>query len=450
MSSSIVAVLGLASALACGPEGPRPCRLNTQCEPSQTCVLEDGATVGTCAEALLDDDGGTPIDDLPADAGPEVDGGDVVEHDAGAPDDAGESDAGPPPMSANHVATGGGFACAVTFAEEVFCWGYNSNGQLGNTTMATNVAYLPTRVPLLSDVRKLAAARDHACAIGTYNGSDGVFCWGTSASGELGLAPGQAAGVPHRVNLDDDVHAAAVDLQTGTSDTCVLTSDDEVWCWGPSVPGYTAGFPLRIDAFTGALNLRVSDGALCATLQTGVRCLDQPGVVGDLCTSGVGALECDALDDAVAFTFTAQNACRLDGGDSAGALRCGGANDFGVVIPSAPTNAGYTFTPVEPGYSTSTIALGDQHACALGVDSKVRCWGRNLWFATGQAEDVGEPCSSGAVCHEALVVPDLPAVTDLDTFGFFTCAVAGDGAVWCWGALGSDVRFAPQRYALPE
>lgn len=401
-----------------------------------------------CAAAAGGADGGLPL----VDAGP-VDAG-VPDDDAGSAGgvDAGRPDAGPPPMAANDVTVGGGFACARTYGHEVFCWGYNSNGQLGNPVMQINTVYDPTRVNGLSDVTAVAAADNHACALGSVSGDVGIYCWGDSSSGALGTAAGQAAGVPHRVNVDDSVHESAVDLQTGADSTCVLTSDDEVWCWGPGVPGYVVGSPLRINAFTGAVRLHVSSGAICAKLQTGVRCLDQSGVMRSLCSSGPGARECESLDDAADFQFTASNACRIDGADAVGKLWCAGENEFGVAAPELPADMAIDFAQLDDVLPSSTkqVALGDQHACALGVDATVRCWGRNLWFSTAQAEAFGDPCSVDALCHEPEAVAALPDITDLDAFRNFTCAVADDGALWCWGALGSDLRFGPYRYVIPE
>lgn len=417
-------------------------------------MRDDDGTVGRCVAAALDD-GGAPLADAGVDGGTRDDAGpiDPGDVDGGPRDDGGTGDAGPPPMAANDITVGGGFACARTYGDEAYCWGYNSNGQLGIADTTVNKIHPPSRVTGLSDVRAIAAGENHACALARAFGEDGIWCWGDSANGALGTEPGQELGLPHRVEVDDAVHESAVDLQTGVSSTCVRTSDGDVWCWGPLVPDYTAGNPVRIDALSGAIRLHVSDGAICAKLSTGgVRCLDQPGAVRSLCDSGTLSLPCPDLLTAETFRFTASNACRVDAGDSVGALHCGGSNEFGVVYPTSPSSNQWEFTPLEEwiDYSIKQVTLGDQHACALGHDSIVRCWGRNLRYSTGQPDDVGEPCSNQSTCHEPLVVPGLPDITDLDTFRSLTCGVADDGALWCWGLLGGETGFAPERYVIPD
>src|SRR5690606_13442329 len=128
---------------------------------------------------------------------------------------------------------------------------------------------------------------------------------GQSADGELGLPPGQTAGVPHRVGLDDETHASVVDLQTGARSTCVRTSANEVWCWGPGVPGATVGEPKKITQLTGAIRLHVGHAAICARLSTGtLRCLNQTGAVSTYCNAAGGELQCPELATAVDFAIT--------------------------------------------------------------------------------------------------------------------------------------------------
>jgi alpha-tubulin suppressor-like RCC1 family protein len=63
----------------------------------------------------------------------------------------------------------------------VKCWGENAFGQLGDGT--TNPRCTPTLVPGLEEVRQIAVASTHVCALMR---DGGVQCWGANASGELG------------------------------------------------------------------------------------------------------------------------------------------------------------------------------------------------------------------------------------------------------------------------
>lgn len=458
LALSALVVVTLLTYAGCAPEGARPCRSSQQCERGEECVFDDGdpnAEVGICLAALELPDAGVPDDGTGPDGGvPNTNGGvDGGARDGGRDDP--DPDGGPSQNTSavNDITVGGGFACARTYGNEAYCWGYNSNGQLG-TPNTTSGIQQPTKVAGLSGVRAIAAGENHACAIGRFLGEEGVFCWGNSAEGDLGTPDGQTEGRPHRVPLDEEVHAVVVDLQTGARSTCVRTSTNEVWCWGPDVPGYTIGFPRKVTELSGAMRLHVSDGAICAKLMSGdVRCLDRQGIVGKLCDSAGATLQCPKLKDAESFHFTASNGCRIDGGDTVGALYCGGNNQYGVAHPSVLLNDDLAFTPLEEwlDYSSRQLSLGDQHACALGNDGVVRCWGRNVWSSTGQEDDVGELCANGnAICHGPEVVPDLPPMTDLDTYRFFTCAISDDGVPWCWGTLNTQTAERPGPWVIPR
>ncbi len=89
--------------------------------------------------------------------------------------------------------------CARRRSGTVVCWGYNGNGQVGDSTTTNRLT--PTAVVGLSDVTELApAGRRHTCA----RRVDGtVACWGYGVSGQLGngmsvprTAPVTVTGVP--------------------------------------------------------------------------------------------------------------------------------------------------------------------------------------------------------------------------------------------------------------
>lgn len=72
--------------------------------------------------------------------------------------------------------------CALTATGAVLCWGYNSNGQLGDGSTSTRS--VPTAVSgLSSGVTSLAAGDRYTCA--TLS-SGGTKCWGYNYYGQLG------------------------------------------------------------------------------------------------------------------------------------------------------------------------------------------------------------------------------------------------------------------------
>ncbi len=83
---------------------------------------------------------------------------------------------------ARQVAVGATHTCAVTRAKEVWCWGADDVGQLGDG--ASSRRPRAARVPGLSDVEEVSLGRWHSCAR-TRDGR--VFCWGDNRSGQLAV-----------------------------------------------------------------------------------------------------------------------------------------------------------------------------------------------------------------------------------------------------------------------
>ncbi len=63
----------------------------------------------------------------------------------------------------------------------VKCWGYNSDGQLGDGT--TDARSNPTDVQEISDVATISAGGVHTCAVLS---SGGVKCWGGDQYDQIG------------------------------------------------------------------------------------------------------------------------------------------------------------------------------------------------------------------------------------------------------------------------
>jgi len=79
------------------------------------------------------------------------------------------------------IAANSDHTCAVTGAGDVWCWGGNTNGQLGDGTTTPHAT--PMRVATIANATEILAGAAHTCARIT----DGTMrCWGSNTNGELG------------------------------------------------------------------------------------------------------------------------------------------------------------------------------------------------------------------------------------------------------------------------
>ncbi|CAN5800684.1 hypothetical protein BH09MYX1_BH09MYX1_63700 [soil metagenome] len=127
---------------------------------------------------------------------------------------------GLPPGATDVAAAGVGSACSLV-RSQVFCWGRNDDGQLGDGT--TEDRLTPVRVVGLDSVNAIAVGRFRGCALR----GEAVYCWGSNKNGGIGdgtttarLTPVQVQGLP-----------PATEVTVGDHFTCANTVDG-IYCWG--------------------------------------------------------------------------------------------------------------------------------------------------------------------------------------------------------------------------
>jgi alpha-tubulin suppressor-like RCC1 family protein len=116
-----------------------------------------------------------------------------------------------------------GFSCGLTPAGAAWCWGSDSNGQLGNG-LASNSA-IPVAVAGGNTFASLSAGNGFACGITT---TGAAVCWGTNARGQLGTGTSKDSAIPTPVGGGLSFKA----LSTGEGHTCGITTTGKTYCWG--------------------------------------------------------------------------------------------------------------------------------------------------------------------------------------------------------------------------
>ncbi|MBI2889643.1 MAG: hypothetical protein HYY13_02550 [Nitrospirae bacterium] len=120
------------------------------------------------------------------------------------------------------IAAGAAHTCAVQSSGDLYCWGANDHGQLGNG--ATTDRFSPMKVGGLPGVVGVTAGFEHTC--GWLSSGQG-YCWGSTARGQAdGAASSQDRFTPVQMRADVTMMAA------GGEHTCALTQAGEIWCWG--------------------------------------------------------------------------------------------------------------------------------------------------------------------------------------------------------------------------
>ncbi|QED30029.1 hypothetical protein FRD01_22900 [Microvenator marinus] len=195
------------------------------------------------------------------------------------------------------VSVGDQHTCAIQNGA-VSCWGSNEKGQLGDGTFGS---HRPTPVAVLGlerGVSQVVAGEEHSCALK----QGAVYCWGQNSEGQLGDGTFDSRTLPRLVvGLESDV----TELVAGGWHNCAI-KNSKVYCWGGNSYGQLgdrtyrpsaqarelieAGFPLRaLDASLTHTCANRSGAMVCWGLSHMSLDRNDPQIV-DKMESGVGMI----------------------------------------------------------------------------------------------------------------------------------------------------------------
>lgn len=147
-------------------------------------------------------------------------------------------------------------ACALANDNTIACWGWNYNGQLGNDSQTQSLVPVAVdRSGALSGktVQSIIAGSYHVCVVTTESKS---ICWGGNSSGELGIGTSTDSWIPVATDMSGVLAGKTIlKLDAGNFHTCVIASDNHAYCWGNGPNGelgnnttpYTQTLPVAVD-----------------------------------------------------------------------------------------------------------------------------------------------------------------------------------------------------------
>ncbi|HEY2641316.1 MAG TPA: hypothetical protein VGI66_15710 [Streptosporangiaceae bacterium] len=304
-----------------------------------------------------------------------------------------------PGLQAFQISAGFHFTCAVTgAARQVQCWGYNKFGELGNGNTANSST--PVTVAGLTGVSTVSTGAFHACAV-LLTGA--LYCWGQNVFGQLGIGNRTDSHVPVLVGrAGTDV----VSVATGQDDTCaVLTSSFDLKCWGAGIDG--------------ELGYGGTGDKLLPTQVSGLN---------------FGVLQVSTGQD---FTCARVSAYKT--------LQCwGNSRGFGSLGNGSYTSHsnipvpvfGTQISPAAAGnLMPEQITTGQSHACVVLFSAAVKCWGRGSgWGSIGDGTRADRDIPTPVV---GLPVP-AGSANGISAGALTGCAITGLLRADCWGQYVGD------------
>jgi alpha-tubulin suppressor-like RCC1 family protein len=339
----------------------------------------------------------------------------------------------------------------------VWTWGANFNGKLGIGTTNTSRALTPVEVHdpnnigFFNSVKAVMGGEIHNVALK----SDGtVWCWGWNSLGQLGNGTTNDSWVPTQTGLTANPPLTnVVKLGGRPYFTLAEKSDGTIWAWGmnqfgqmgngtttASLGNQQVTVPVMVSnsypggPINGALQITCGYQFGAALATNGTVWVWGSGTHGE---QGTGATTTNYIPVQVPgltnITQISAGWFHILARKSDGTAWAWGNNSSGEIGDGATSN---DFSPVRVLNISNIVAVsgGDSHSSALAADGTIWKWGRN---------DVGELGMNSADTN----AHPVPAKILTDKFGngfsnvvmmaardYHNIALKADGSVWMWGA----------------
>jgi len=330
-----------------------------------------------------------------------------------------------PTAKAIDIAGGNSFACALTDAGSLRCWGWGGDTDTASYAFMGDASDYRVTAPV--EVGNFVGATDidiyyqHICVV---TASKEVVCWGYNSYGQVGNGTEQhTRGPGSPVPGLSDVKKVA----TGLEHTCALTESGTVKCWGYNGSDRLLGFesmgsmvgsttPVDVPFITGATDIFAAQTGTCAIVGGAPQCW------GNIKTAGPQ----DMLPYAVPLTNVTgmalgqSNTCAIDGG----AAKCWGVTDDALIGNGTDTGDPEVTVPTNvTGLDSGVTSLSGRFVVQNG---QVKGWSVGI-LGDGKEYLLDNPAKTPVT---AQVISNAAQVV---IAGEFNCARGTTGSVWCWG-----------------
>ena len=313
---------------------------------------------------------------------------------------------------------------------ELYAWGNNSNGQVGDNSVASKSS--PVQLGSITTWSQVDQGGGQSTAIK----NDGtLWVWGENTSGQLGVndlidrsSPVQVGGL-----------TTWAQTEVGSILQAAIKTDGTLWTWGDNGFGQLGtnntifrSSPVQVGALTTWSQVTVGDDHCAAIKTDGTLWAWGLASFGRLGTNTVYSSPKSSPTQVGSLTTWAQVSA---GSNYTGAVKTDGtlwmwglASDGRLGNNTSATNRS---SPIQVGALTNwlQVSLGASHTAAIKTDGTLWVWGRN---------NFGGSVGDNTIINRSSPV-QIGVLTDwlqVNAGSFNTAAIKTDETLWTWGYNG--------------
>ena len=342
------------------------------------------------------------------------------------------------------VSVGEVHVCVVFDNGRLVCWGSNSSGQLGTGTVG-NFSF-PVEVDVSGNkVRSVSCGSYHTCAV---TDDREVFCWGRNSQGQLGRNDSDGYLIPGKVGSEVFDEDMVEFIDAGDDFTCAITKLGKVYCWGGISFGtnikdknapFSVGSEWGLDKRK-VVTLDCGEDHICVIdSYYRIFCLGSENNFGELGVNrtDINFAEVNKLGylqdiKTVLISSGSYFSCAAD---KEGKAFCWGMNSSCQLGTGSESQKDYA-KPVDSdekfsGSGIQGLSSGDRSSCVMNGGGNVYCWGSNYDYTLGNGTRMDKSCIPVAYAEDCSISDRK--IISVDASIYRTCAVEESGSIYCWG-----------------
>ena len=355
----------------------------------------------------------------------------------------------------NVIAVGANHSLAIDADGQLFAWGDNSNGQLGNGTgLDTNVPVAVSTAAFPAATRFIAVAAHSNTSLALASNGQ-LYSWGNNANGQLGDGSNVNRATPVEVSI---LGVVFTQIAVASTHTLALTADGSIYSWGKNNSGQL-GDGSKVDTLVPILVDRsgIAGSKVFVSIAAGSGFAGYShGVTDDGSLYGWGgnwsyqlgdgtsvdqttpvAVSTSNLAAGVKFAAVASGAGHSLALTSEGRIYGWGSNQFGKVGDGSNTDRAIPVLVAASGpmsgESVVAISAGENHSLALTSTGQLFAWGR------GSSGSLGNGALASVNSPSAVSTSSFPVGIDFRSIAAganTSMAISTGGQLFSWGYNG--------------